>query len=498
MSATAEPATAPAAAGHSSSRWLILVIACLAQFMVVLDVTVVNIALPSVQRGLHFSASDLQWVVNGYTLVFGGFLLLGGRAADLLGRKRLFIAGVILFSAASLLNGFAQSSGMLIVGRGLQGLGGALVSPAALSIVTTTFAAGPERTRALAIWSAIAAGGSAVGLLMGGVLTDVATWRWVFFVNVPVGVIAILMALRSIPESRAEMEHRSYDLGGAATVTGGLIVLVYGIVKAHAYGWGSAHSLITFAIGVALLAAFVAIERRVRTPLMRLGVFRIRSLAVGDGALLFIAAGLFGMFYFASLYVQEILGYSPLKAGLAFLPVTGGIMLGSGAGQALITRFGVRGVATAGAVIGGAGLLVLTGLPVHGHYASNLLTGLIPLSIGLGLAFVPLTLMATSGIRHEDSGLASGLFNVAQQVGGSLGLAILSTLAASRTSSLLHVGSGTGALAARVSGYHVAFLVAAIMLFAAAGLLMLFLRRSHLKQVEAEVISSGGAVPAGV
>ncbi len=497
MSATAAPAAVPAT-GHSTNRWLILVIACLAQFMVVLDVTVVNIALPSVQRGLHFSASDLQWVVNGYTLVFGGFLLLGGRAADLIGRKRLFIAGVILFSAASLLNGFAQSSGMLIVGRGLQGLGGALVSPAALSIVTTTFAAGPERTRALAIWSAIAAGGSAVGLLMGGVLTDIATWRWVFFVNVPVGIIAVLMALRSIPESRAEMEHRSYDLGGAVTVTGGLIVLVYGIVKAQDYGWGSAHSLITFAIGVALLVAFVAIEQRVRTPLMRLGVFRIRSLAVGDGALLFIAAGLFGMFYFASLYVQEILGYSPLKAGLAFLPVTGGIMLGSGAGQALISRFGVRGVATAGAVIGGAGLLVLTGLPVHGHYASNLLTGLIPLSIGLGLAFVPLTLMATSGIGAEDSGLASGLFNVAQQVGGSLGLAILSTLAASRTSSLLHLGSSTGPLAARVAGYHVAFLVAAIMLFTAAGLLTFFLRRSHLKQVEAEVTSSGGAVPAAV
>ena len=496
MSATAPPAAAPAT-GLSTNRWLILVIACLAQFMVVLDVTVVNIALPSVQRGLHFSAANLQWVVNGYTLVFGGFLLLGGRAADLLGRRRLFIAGVILFSAASLLNGVAQSSGMLIVGRGLQGLGGALVSPAALSIVTTTFPAGPERTRALAIWSAIAAGGSAVGLLMGGVLTDIASWRWVFFVNVPVGVIAVLMAMRSIPESRGEMAHRSYDLAGAATVTGGLVVLVYGIVKAQAYGWGSARSLITFAIGVALLVAFVAIERRARTPLMRLGIFRIRSLAIADVALLFVAAGLFGMFYFASLYVQEVLGYSPLKAGLAFLPVTGGIMLGSGLGQALISRVGVRAVAAVGATIGGLGLLVLTQLPVHGQYASDLLTGLLPLSIGLGLAFVPLTLMATSGIGAEDSGLASGLFNVAQQVGGSLGLAILSTLAASHTSSLVHAGTTTAAaLSARVSGYHVAFLVAAIMLFAGAGFLAFFLRRSHLAQVEAEVRSSGGAVPA--
>ena len=489
--------TAPPGSGLNANRWLILVIACLAQFMVVLDITIVNIALPSVQRGLHFSVSNLQWVVNGYTLVFGGFLLLGGRAADLLGRRRLFIAGVILFTAASLLNGFAQSSGMLIVGRGLQGLGGALVSPAALSIVTTTFAAGPERTRALAIWSAIAAGGSAVGLLMGGILTDVASWRWVFFVNVPFGVLAVAMALRSVPESRADVETRSYDLGGAVTVTGGLVVLVYGIVKAQAYGWGSARSLITFAIAIALLVAFVATEARVKQPLMRLGVFRIRSLTIADVALLFVSAGLFGMFYFASLYVQEILGYSPIKAGLAFLPVTGGIILGSGAGQALISRFGVRGVAAVGATIGGIGLLVLTRLPVHGSYAADLLTGLIPLSIGLGLAFVPLTLMATSGIGNEDSGLASGLFNVAQQVGGSLGLAILSTLAASRTSSLVHAGtSAAGKVSATVSGYHVAFLVEAIMLFAGAAFLVFALRKSHLTQVEAEVREAGGAMPA--
>jgi MFS family permease len=466
-------APAPSESGHPRNPWLILVIACLAQFMVVLDVTIVNIALPSVQRGLHFSAPNLQWVVNGYTLVFGGFLLLGGRAADLLGRRRLFIAGVILFTAASLFNGFAQSSGMLIVGRGLQGLGGALVSPAALSIVTTSFPGGRERTRALAVWSAIAAGGSAVGLLLGGVLTDVASWRWVFFVNVPVGIAAVTLALRFVPESR----------------------LVYGIVKAQAYGWGSARSLIDFAIGVGLLAAFIVIERRSETPLMRLAIFRIRALAVGDGALLFISSAMFGMFYFASLYVQEILGYNPLKAGLAFLPVTGGIMIGAGLAQGLVARVGVRWVATAGVTIAAVGLLVLTRLPVHGHYASDLLTGLVPLAFGLGLAFVPITLMATSGIPAEDTGLASGLFNVAQQVGGSLGLAILSTLAASHTSSLLHSGAATGAFAARVSGYHVAFLAAAIMMFVGAGLLAFTLRRSHLAEVEAEV-RSGNTAPA--
>jgi EmrB/QacA subfamily drug resistance transporter len=469
------------------------VIACLAQFMVVLDITIVNIALPSVQRGLHFSASNLQWVVNGYTLVFGGFLLLGGRAADLLGRRRLFVAGVILFTAASLLNGFAQTSGMLIAGRALQGLGGALVSPAALSIVTTTFPEGRERTRALAIWSAIAAGGSAVGLLLGGVLTDVASWRWVFFVNVPVGAIAVALAMRFISESRLENARRSYDLGGAVTVTGGLVVLVFGIVKAQTWGWGSGRAIIDFAVAIALLAAFIVIERRSETPLMRLGIFRIRSLAVGDGALLFVASGMFGMFFFASLYVQEILGYSPLKAGLAFLPVTGGIMLGSGLAQALIGRVGVRTVATVGVTIGGLGLLVLTGLPVHGHYASNLLTGLVPLAFGLGVAFVPITILATSGIPAEDSGLSSGLFNVAQQVGGSLGLAILSTLAASRTSHLLSGATATGPLTARVDGYHVAFLAAAIMLFIGAGLLAFTLRRSHLAEVEAEV-RSGNAV----
>src|SRR5579875_267915 len=476
----------PPATGRATNRWLILVIACLAQFMVVLDITIVNIALPRIQTGLDFSAANLQWVVNGYTLVFGGFLLLGGRAADLLGRRRLFVAGVILFSAASLLNGVAQSSTMLILGRGLQGLGGALVSPAALSIVTTTFPEGKERTQALAIWSAIAAGGSAVGLLLGGVLTDIATWRWVFFINVPVGVVAVALAMRYIVESRLENARRSYDVPGALTVTGGLVVLVYGIVKAQSWGWGSSKAILDFAV------AFVFIELRSAAPLMRLGIFRIRSLAVGDGALLLVASGLFGMFFFASLYVQEILRYSPLTAGLAFLPVTGGIMIASGLAQGLISRVGVRPVATVGVIIAGVGLLLLTGLPVHGRYAADLLPGLLLLAFGLGLVFVPVTLLATSGLPAADAGLASGLFNVAQQVGGSLGLAILSTLAAIRTSHLLHAG-GTGAIAARVSGYHVAFLVAGVLMFAAAGLLAFTLRRSHVADVEAE-IRSGNAV----
>ncbi len=496
MSATAAPGPTVVESPHRHvNPWLVLVIACLAQFMVVLDATVVNIALPSVQRGLHFSAANLQWVVNAYTLIFGGFLLLGGRAADLLGRKRLFVAGVILFSAASLLNGLAQSSGILIAGRGLQGLGGALVSPAALSIVTTTFSDGAQRTKALGVWSAIAASGAAVGLLMGGVLTDIASWRWVFFVNVPIGVATVALAIRYVAESRVAVSSRSFDLAGAVTVTSGLVVLVYAIVKAQAYGWGSARTLGLGAVAVVLLTAFLFIERRSPAPLMRLSIFRIRALAVADTVLLLVASAMFGMFFFASLYVQEILGYSPLRAGLAFLPVTGGIIIGAGFSQQLIRRFGVRAVSLVGLVFATVGMVILTGLPVDGSYVGDLLVGLLPLSFGMGLVFVPITLMGTSGVKGEDAGLASGLFNTAQQVGGSLGLAILSTLAASRTSSLLHGADLGHPLQATVGGYHVAFLAAAVMLGLGFVVMAAGLRRSHMREVERELESAGAPAP---
>jgi EmrB/QacA subfamily drug resistance transporter len=471
-------------APKATNRWLVLVIVCMAQFMVVLDATVVNVALPSIQRGLHFSQANLPWVVNGYTLVFGGFLLLGGRAADLLGRKRLFMIGVLLFSGASLLNGLAQSSGMLIAGRALQGLGGALVSPAALSILTTTFPDSEERTKALGVWSAIAAGGAAFGLLLGGVLTDLLSWQWVFIVNLPVGIGAFVAALRLVPESRAQLAHRAFDVSGAIAVTSGLLVLVYAIVEAKTYGWGSARTLVVGAIGVILLAAFLVIESRSRFPLMRLSIFRIRSLAVADSTLLLVASAMFSMFFFASLYVQDILGYSPLKAGLAFLPVSAGIMVGAGASQQLIRRVGVRAVSVAGLVLATAGMAWLVRLPVHGSYVADLLAGLLPMSLGMGLVFVPVTLLATSGVKDEDAGLASGLFNTAQQVGGSLGLAILSTLAANHSSSLLSGAGGVSAAAAEVGGFHVAFLGGAIML-AVGGLLMsVMLRRRHLEHVD--------------
>ena len=446
---------------------------------------------------MHFSPANLPWVINAYTLIFGGFLLLGGRAADLLGRKRLFAAGIALFSFASLLNGLAQSPTMLIVGRGLQGLGGALLSPAALSIITTTFTRTDERTRALGVWSAIAAGGGAVGLLLGGVLTDLVSWPWIFIVNVPVGIAALIATLRYVPESKADLAHRTFDLRGAVTVTSALIVIVFAIVKSTAWGWGSPKTIGLMAAGLALLAVFVVLERRSPAPLVRLSIFRIRTLAVADVVLLLVASGMFGMFFFASLYVQEILGYSPLQAGLAFLPVTAGIVIGAGLAQQLVRRIGVRNVAVLGVSLATAGMIVLTQLPVHGSYVGDLLSGLLPMSIGMGLTFVPITLLGTGGVKDEDAGLASGLFNTAQQVGGSLGLAILASLAASQTSSLLH-GSPAASIpavhtAALVSGYHVAFAAAAAMLGAGALILVLGLRRHHVEAIDTEMVPVAAA-----
>jgi EmrB/QacA subfamily drug resistance transporter len=460
-----------------SGPWLVIVIVCVAQSMVVLDATIVNVALPSIERGLRFTPSSLQWVINMYTLIFGGFLLLGGRAGDLIGRKRVFGAGVVLFSGASLLNGLAQSSAMLIAGRGLQGLGAALLAPAVLSIITTTFADGRDRAKALAVWSAISAGGGALGLLLGGVLTDLTSWRWIFFVNVPVGVALVFATVRFVPESRAELARRTFDLPGAVSVTGGLVVLVYAIVKSQSYGWGSPRTLGLLIAGIVLLAGFIAIERRSPAPLVRLGIFRLRSLAASDLTLLLTAAAVFATFFFVSLYLQQILGYRPLSAGAAFLPFSAGIATGAALARVLVARLGVRVVPVIGLALATAGMIVLARLPVHGRYLSDVLPGLLPLGLGLGLTFVPITLAATSEVTGEDAGLASGLLNTAQQVGGSIGLAILSTLAASRTTSLLHGPATPGSAdAARVSGFHVAFIAGVVLLGAAWSLAALQLR----------------------
>lgn len=478
--------TARAPARHVN-RWLVLVVVCLAQFMVVLDATVVNVALPSIQSGLGFSAESLQWVVNIYTLTFGGFLLLGGRAADLIGRKRLFVAGVALFTIASAINGFATSEGMLIAGRGLQGLGGALVSPAALSILTTTFDTPRERTRALGVWSAIAASGAAFGLILGGVLTEKLSWEWVFFVNLPVGLIAAIAALRFVPESRADVDHRSFDVLGAVTSTAGLLVLVYTVVKAQAWGWTSSETLAFGATAIALLTLFIVTEARSRHPLMRLGIFKIRALAVANGSLMLIMSGMMSMFFFLSLYVQQVLHYSPMQAGFAFLPVSLGIMIGAGLAQQLIARFGPRIVAVVGGFIAAGGMVLLTQLPVHGTYVRDLLVGLVPLAIGMGLVFVPITLLATAGVSTADAGLASGLYNTAQQVGGALGLAVLATVAANHTAgSLTSSGatSGSARVSALVDGFDLAFGIGAGLLALAAVLLLVFLRPRHVPVID--------------
>ncbi|HEY3542025.1 MAG TPA: DHA2 family efflux MFS transporter permease subunit [Gaiellaceae bacterium] len=462
---------------HSTNPWLVLVLICLAQFMVILDATIVNVALPSIQKDLGLSEANLQWIINAYTLVFGGFLLLGGRAGDLLGRKRLFLIGLVIFTVASLLNGLSTSSGMLIGFRALQGLGAALISPAALSIISTTFAEGKERAKALGVWAAIAIGGSAVGLVLGGALTQSFSWPWIFFVNVPVGVVAFLAAMRFVPESKDEHAHKSYDLGGAVTVTGGLMALVFAIVKAETKGWGSGTTIGFFIVSAVLIATFIVLELRSPEPLVRLSIFRTRSLSTANLTMFLVASGMFAMFFFNTLYIQRVLDYGPLKAGVSFLPFTAGIMVSAGIASNFAPRIGVRPVAAAGMILTALGMLLFARMPVDGSYATDVLPGMILASLGMGAVFMPLTLVATTGLHDEDQGLASGLFNTSQQVGGALGLAILSTIAAGRT----HGGSP----AQLVHGFHYAFVGAAVFVLGALVVMLAMLRKRHVARIEA-------------
>jgi EmrB/QacA subfamily drug resistance transporter len=472
-----------------TNRWLVLVLVCLAQFMVVLDATITNVALPSIQEDLDFTQNSLQWVINAYTLVFGGFLLLGGRAGDLFGRKRIFLAGVVIFTAASLANGLSQSGGMLIVFRALQGLGAALVSPAALSIITTTFAEGEDRAKALGVWSAIAAGGAAFGLLLGGILTDLLSWEWIFFVNVPIGVAAFVLSMRHVPESVAPERPDTIDLPGAISVTAGLMVLVFALVKAQDYGWGSARTLGLGAVAVALLAAFVVIESRSKAPLIRLGIFRSRNISGANAVMLLVIGGMYAFFFLVSLYVQQVLGYSPLEAGLAFLPFTLGIIVGAAVSQPLARRIPVHLIALMGIGLAVLGLVILRGAGVDGTYLGNLLPGIIPMSIGMGMTFLPLTLVATTGVSASDAGLASGLFNTSQQVGGALGLAVLSTIAATHTTSVLEGLSGAPSPQERseaiVEGFQVAYLGGIGLLVLGAIVLVAVLRSRDMAAVAA-------------
>jgi EmrB/QacA subfamily drug resistance transporter len=445
----------------------ILILACLAQFMVILDVSVVNVALPSIRSALHFSEQDLQWVVNAYTVTFAGFLLLGGRAADLLGRRIVFVFGLALFALASLAGGFADSRALLIAARAVQGLGGAIIAPASLSILTTTFAEGAARNRAVGIWGAMGGAGGAAGVLLGGVLTDLLSWRWILFINVPIALLAAVFAHRYIPEGRdAGARKSNFDLAGAITATLGLSVLVLGIVRTDVTGWGSVSTLSLLAAGVALLAVFVAIEGRVaRSPLMPLRIYSSRTLSAANVVVLLVGAATFAMWFFLSLYVQQVLGYSPLRAGFAFLPMTLIIVAGSTLASRAVTRVGPKPLLVAGMVAQAVGLILFMRISPGGSYLGDLLVPSLLVAAGIGLAFVPVTIAAVAGVVPHEAGLASGLVNTSRLVGGALGLAILAALATSRTNADAH--HGLAAHAALTNGFVLAFGIAAA--FAAAG-----------------------------
>jgi EmrB/QacA subfamily drug resistance transporter len=440
---------------------LALLLLAMTQFVIVIDASIVNVALPSIGSALHFSRADLSWVVNAYTLTFGGFLLLGGRLSDLLGRRRMFMLGLVVFSLASFAGGIAQSEGWLLAARAVQGLGAAIVSPAALSIITTTFAEGSERNRALGVWGAVAGAGGAAGVLLGGILTSGLNWRWVLFVNVPIGIAAAALAPRILHESRAEDGARTFDLPGAVTVTAGLSLLVYAIVDAVNAGWGSTATISKLAGAVVLLVAFVIIELRQRHPLMPFTIFRLRTLRGANIVGLLVGMSLFSMFFFISLYLQNVLHYSPIKTGISYLPLAVGIILSAGAASQLVTRVGFKPVLITGLLFIAAGLIWFSRVPATGgSYAADVLGPSLLAAVGLGFSFVPVTIAAVTGTRPHEAGLASGLINTSQQVGGALGLAILATVANSRTQAAFHSGVHS-ASAALTKGFDQAFTVGA-------------------------------------
>ena len=439
----------------SNRKWLALALLCTVQFMVVLDIAIVNVALPSIQTDLGFSQENLQWVISAYALLFGGFLLLGGRAADLLGRRRVFLVGIVVFSVASLLSGIAWSEGSLIAARALQGLGAAIISPAALSILTTMFAEGSERNTALGAWGAVGAFGAVAGVLLGGVLTDLLSWEWIFYVNVPVGIGAFVLVPILLEESR-DATARSFDIPGGVLVTAGLVVLVYAITQANDLGWGSAETIGLFAASAALLAAFVAWESRTRDPLMPFSIFRLRTLVGANIAGLILGTALFAMFLMLTLYMQQVLGYTPLETGVAYLAVAGTAIIWSALAASLVTRVGVKPVLVAGMAFMTAGLLYFTQVSVGGSYLGDLLPGFLIVSVGMGFSFVPISIAALAGVKPAEAGLASGLINTSQQIGGALGIAALSAVAASTTTS--RVTEGIAAPAALTDGFQAAFL----------------------------------------
>jgi EmrB/QacA subfamily drug resistance transporter len=463
---------------HSENKWIILAILVIAQFMVVLDIAIVNVALPSIFKDLHFSSNNLQWVITAYTLTFGGFLLLGGRAADLFGRRKIFISAVTGFFIASLLCGLAQSETQLIIARAIQGLAAAFMSPAALSIVLSEFREGKERNSAMAVLSAVSAGGAAAGLVLGGFLTQYLDWRWNFFVNVPIGIIVVVIALRILPRHIGEENRKiDLDLPGAVLATGGLMALVFGLSKAPADGWGSTTVWGFIIGGLILLVGFIFNEMRAKNPLMPLAIFKIRNLAGANAAFLVIACTLFSMFFFLTLYVQQVLHYSPLKSGISFLPVTIIIAIMSGIVANLVGKVGYKPPMQLGPIVLAVGLFVISKtMKVDGNYWHNVFPGLAIFAVGMGLTFVSGTLAATSGVPKHYSGLASGILNTSQQVGGAIGLAILSAVAFSTIKA--EVSAGGPPLSAQVHGYQ-AGLQVGIGLAILAAIVVLIVVKNH-------------------
>ena len=476
-----------AVTGPDPRRWKALAVLGIAYLMVVLDVSIVNVALPSIEKDLNFSPENLQWVISAYGLTFGGLLLLGGRAGDILGRRRLFMVGLGLFALFSLLCGLATSSGMLIAFRACQGAAGAILSPSVFSIVTVTFEEGKERNTALGILGGIAGSGAAIGVLLGGVLTEFAGWEWIFFVNVPIGVLTLFLVPRFVRESRSEGIARSFDAGGALAVTSSLMVLVYALTQASSKGWGSTQTIVLLLVSAVLMGAFILIESRVSHPLLPLGFFRRRT-PTGANIIGFgLGTMVFGMFFLLSLYMQQVLGFSALKTGVAYLAVALTAVVASGVSQALVTRLGVKPVLSIGMITLTVGLLLFAQISVNGSYFADLFPGFILVGIGLGFSFVPISIAALAGIEPQEAGLASGLINTSQQIGGALGVAILTTVAISRANHEL--AGGASQAVANTAGYQLAFYVAAA--FAVANLIatLVIVRRNELEPSPAGAVA---------
>jgi EmrB/QacA subfamily drug resistance transporter len=479
MTARADAQDLPSAsrgrAELTDRRWLALLILCLGDLMIVLDVTIVGVALPSIREDLGFSEESLAWVVNAYLITFGGFLLLGGRLGDLLGHRRLFLAGVALFTAASAVCGFSNSQGMLIAARAVQGVGGAVVSAVALSLMITLFTEPAEQAKAMGIFGFVASGGGSLGVLLGGILTDALDWHWIFLVNVPVGVLVVVLTLAVVPSARVATAAQRLDLAGAVTATASLVTAVYAVVNGNEVGWLTARTLGLLGASLVLLAIFLGVEARVRSPLVPLRLFRLRNIAVSNAVGVLWAGAMFAWFFLTALYLQLVLGYSPLQVGLAFLP--GNLIMGAvsiGLSAKLVLRFGIRPPLTAGLLLAAIGLLLLARAPVDGNFPVDVLPSMILLGLGAGTAFNPVLLAAMGDVEPTEAGLASGLVNTSFMMGGALGLAVLASLAASRTEALL--AEGESLAAALTGGYHVAFLVGAIFAAAAAGLSASLLR----------------------